>query len=110
VKKVAQKKEENTAAVLEHMTQQKGKVCGILSLILDEIEDRVKQGDATMTQLATTLGILIDKYTENEAKTMGTPQENNIFQAIDQSTKEVLDTSGIPELEQTTEPGHDLVE
>jgi hypothetical protein len=56
------------------------------------------------------LGILVDKYTADEARTMGVPQENNIFDIIDQSTKEELDTSEISEIEPPAEPGDDLVE
>lgn len=37
-------------------------------------------------------------------------QENNIFDVIDQSTREELDTSEIPEIEPPAKSGHDLVE
>lgn len=37
-------------------------------------------------------------------------QENNIFEVIDQSTREELDTSEIPEIEPPAKSGHDLVE
>ena len=37
-------------------------------------------------------------------------QENNIFDVIDQSTREELDTSAISEIEHPAKPGHDLVE
>ena len=37
-------------------------------------------------------------------------QENNIFDVIDQSTREELDTSAISEIEHTAKPGNDLVE
>lgn len=37
-------------------------------------------------------------------------EENNIFDVIDQSTKEELDTSEISEIEPPAEPGDDLVE
>jgi len=38
------------------------------------------------------------------------PEENNIFEVIDQSTREELDTSEIPEIEPPAKSGHDLVE
>ena len=37
-------------------------------------------------------------------------QENTLLQAILESTKEVLDTGDIPEIQQKTAIGHDLVE
>lgn len=36
--------------------------------------------------------------------------ENNIFEVISESTREELDTSGIPEIEPPAEHGHDMVE
>ncbi len=38
------------------------------------------------------------------------PEENNIFEVIEQSTREELDTSEIPEIEPPAKSGHDLVE
>lgn len=38
------------------------------------------------------------------------PEENNIFEVIDQSTREELDTSEIPEIEPPAKSGNDLVE
>lgn len=38
------------------------------------------------------------------------PQENNIFDVINQSTRKELDTSAIPEIEPPAKPGDDLVE
>ena len=35
---------------------------------------------------------------------------NNIFEVIEQSTREEIDTDGIPEIEPPAKPGHDLVE
>lgn len=37
-------------------------------------------------------------------------QENNIFEVIEESTREELDTSEIPEIEPPAEHGHDVVE
>ena len=39
-----------------------------------------------------------------------TNQENNIFEIIEESTREELDTSEIPEIEPPAEHGHDMVE
>lgn len=40
----------------------------------------------------------------------GNEQENNIFEVIDQSTREEIDTDEIPEIEPPAKSGHDLVE
>lgn len=37
-------------------------------------------------------------------------QENNIFEVIEESTREEIDTDDIPEIEPPAKPGHDLVE
>ena len=38
------------------------------------------------------------------------PEENNIFEVIEQSTREEIDTNDIPEIEPPAEPGDDVVE
>lgn len=40
----------------------------------------------------------------------GQERENTLLEAILESTKEALDTGDIPEIQQTTATGHDLVE
>lgn len=107
---VAHKKEQNTVAILEHMNRQKTQVCGLLDRLVKAMDDPVKMDISTLPQLATTLGILVDKYTADEAHTHGMSMENNIFDVIDQSTREELDTSDIPEIESTAKPGNDMVE
>lgn len=109
-KKVQRKKEQNTVAVLEHMSRQKDKVCGLLDRLIDAMDDPVKMDCSTLPQLATALGILVDKYTADEARTNGVPQENNIFEVIEESTREEIGTDEIPEIEPPAKPGHDLVE
>lgn len=104
------KKAENTVAVLEHMSRQKDRVCGLLDRLIDAMDDPVKMDCSTLPQLATALGILVDKYTADEARTNGIPQENNIFEVIEESTREEIGTDEIPEIEPPAKPGHDLVE
>ena len=40
----------------------------------------------------------------------GAAEENNIFEVIEQSTQEEIDTNEIPEIEPPAEPGDDVVE
>lgn len=107
---VAHKKEQNTVAILEHMNRQKTQVCGLLDRLIKAMDDPVKMDISTLPQLATTLGILVDKYTADEAHTHGMSMENNIFEVIEQSTKEGLNISEISEIEPPAESGDDVVE
>lgn len=61
--KIAQKKEENTADILEYMEKQKSDVCEVLNLCLSELKKTEKYTDTRPQQIATTMAILIDKYT-----------------------------------------------
>ena len=45
---------------------------------------------------------------EGESRQEGT--ENNLLDAIVKATKEVLATDDLPEVQQTADPGHDMVE
>ena len=59
---VTQKKEENTADILQFMEEQKGNVCDIIELYLEALQapDRLKR--ASVQSIATSLGIIIDKF------------------------------------------------
>lgn len=109
-KKVRQKKEENTVAILQHMGKQKKRVCGILDKLLDALDDPDKMESSTLPQIATALGILVDKYRVDEGIGQINQSENNLFEVIEQSTREAIDTNEIPEIESPAEPGNDLVE
>lgn len=108
--KVKQKKAENTVAILHHMGKQKKRVCGILDKLLDALDDPDKMECSTLPQIATALGILVDKYSADEGAGQANQAENNIFDVIDQSTREELDTSEISEIEPPAKPCNDVVE
>ena len=109
--KVAQKKEENTAAILAYMESKKTDVCEILDKLLEAVKDEERIAKTQMNQLATTLGILIDKFTGNEQPPKPpADSQNNLLDAIINSTKEDVPTDDIPELQQTAKPGDDMVE
>lgn len=81
--KVAQKKEENSVAVLAYMDGKKKDVCNILDKLLEAIEDEEKIAKTPLNQLATTIGILIDKFTAAELSgKSGESAENNLLSAI----------------------------
>ena len=63
VKKTEQKKDQNTADILAHMETQKIQVCGLLDKYLEALGNEEKINRSNVLQLATTMGIIIDKYT-----------------------------------------------
>lgn len=100
--KVAQKKAENTASILAFMDSKKNDVCGLIDKLLAAMGDEDKLATATVNQLATAMGIVIDKYTANEAIKSSDAKETNFFEAIHSAGKEV-DLSAIPELQSSAE-------
>lgn len=66
--KCEQKKRENSASVLDHMKRKVPKVCDFIDHVLEAMDDPEKLADTGIQQLATALGIIIDKFT-------GTPVE-----------------------------------
>lgn len=63
-KKIAeQKKEENTADILQYMESQRGIVCEIIAKGLLALNDPKKLKNATPAQITTAIGTLIDKWT-----------------------------------------------
>ena len=108
--KVAQKKEENAVAVLAYMDGKKKDVCDILDKLLAAVKDEEKIKRTPLNQLATTIGILIDKFTAAEQPQPETDSRSSLLDAIINSTKEDIRTDDIPELQQTTELSADVVE
>lgn len=100
-RKVAQKKAENTASILAFMDSKKNDVCALIDKLLAAMADDDKLAAATVNQLATAMGIVIDKYTANEAFKSSDTKANNLFEAITAAGKEV-DLSAIPELQSET--------
>ena len=61
--KVTKKRAKNTISILAFMESQKNDVCRVISSLLKAINDPEKIADATLNQIATAMGIVIDKYT-----------------------------------------------
>lgn len=68
VKKCERKKEQNTADILEFMDKKKDDVCSIISLYLSELQNSDKLQRASIQSIATSLGIVIDKFTKDAQK------------------------------------------
>ena len=105
--RVARKKEENVQSVLSHMDARKNDVCAIIDALLEAIRDPQKIADATAVQLATTLGILIDKFTKNEA-VVPSGGESNLLELLANCGKEGF--NDLPELQSTAADDHAVVE
>ena len=61
--KCQQKKEENTADILDYMDGQRKDVCEVLGICLSELKKTDRYAKTPPQQIATTMAILIDKYT-----------------------------------------------
>lgn len=107
--KVEQKKAENTVSILAFMDSKKNDVCELIDKLLAAMADDEKLASATVNQLATAMGIVIDKYTANEAIKPSDTKETNFFEAIRSAGKEV-DLSAIPELQSSAERDSVLVD
>lgn len=71
------KKEENTADILAYMESQKGLVCEIIGKGLAELSKPEKLEAATMSQITTALGTLIDKWGMAKGTSAGTTREDD---------------------------------
>lgn len=81
------KKGQNTAEILEYMERQKSGVCEILDICLNELKKPEKYAKAPPQQIATTMAILIDKYTADYGKAADT--QNTEYDALTASLKEL---------------------
>ena len=68
MEKAEQKKAENTEAVLSHLEKQAGKACDLIDLFMTYLEQPQKLERANVRDLATALGIVIDKFTGTAAE------------------------------------------
>lgn len=76
--KTRQKKEQNTADILAFMDGKKQDVCDIIALYLQHLRDPEKLRRASVQSIATSLGIIIDKFTQGAEK----KPETALFESI----------------------------
>lgn len=107
-RKVSLKKEENTKSVLAYMDSKKESVCDLIDKLLAAMNDPAKIAATPLNQLATTMGIVIDKYTANELNKPDSTAPNNLFDAINGCVKED-EFNDLPELQQAAEADADVV-
>lgn len=85
--KIQQKKEQNTADILEYMERQKSGVCEILDICLNELKNPKKYAKVPPQQIATTMAILIDKYTADYGRAADT--QSTEYDALTASLKQL---------------------
>lgn len=85
VEKCEQKKEQNTADILDYMDSQKQDVCEVLGICLSELKKKKRYEKTPPQQIATTMAILIDKYTAFG----GGPKDENEEDALSRSLREL---------------------
>ncbi len=66
--KCAEKKEQNTAEILDYMESRKEKAKDILDAYVESLKDPAKIGAAKLSEIATAMGIVIDKFINNPMK------------------------------------------
>jgi len=106
--KISHKKEENTQSVLAFMDSKKQTVCDLIDKLLAAMGDEDKIAATPLDQLATAMGIVIDKYTAGETPKTADTAANNLFEAIEAIGEE--DLNGIPEVQPPAEDDPGLVE
>ena len=82
VEKCEQKKEENTADVMEYMNDHKDLVCSFIGKGLEMLNDPEKLAAANLSQITTAMGTLIDKWAMVQEKT-GDNNDDGVMVVID---------------------------
>ncbi len=85
--KVTIKKEENSQEILAYMDENKDKACSIIGKILNELDDEYRIASTPLNQLATVMGIIIDKFSATELTKGASMDGNNLADAITKSVK-----------------------
>jgi len=80
--KLTLKKEELAKSILEEMDNLKPKACEIFDSLLDAMSDEKKIEQASLNQIATAFGILVDKFTKNEKPKADSSARNNLLEAL----------------------------
>ena len=81
------KKEENAADIRDYMDRQRGDVCQVLGICLDELKKPERYQKTPPQQIATTMAILIDKY----AAAGGGPKDETEEDGLSRSLRELAE-------------------
>lgn len=83
LQKATQKKEQNTLDMLEYMDSRKEQAQGVIDDYLRALADPNKIASAKLSEVATALGIVVDKFTKT------TPTGENALSKLDEVLKEI---------------------
>lgn len=75
--KCTRKKEEVSRNIMEYLESQTDRACQIIDLFLGELTKPEKLETATMSQITTALGTLIDKWAMIKGTSVGTTREDD---------------------------------
>lgn len=84
--KITQKKEENTADIIAYMESQRNDVCEVLEICLGALKKPERYEKTPPQQIATTMAILIDKYTAINGSSVGDDESED---ALSKSLREI---------------------
>ncbi len=86
--KFRQKKEENTKDILSYMATKRDLVCDFIDLYMRYLTDEEKLKKATLNQISTAFGTVIDKFTNNGMVNVGDMQKHyDLIKVIEKSIK-----------------------
>ncbi len=88
-KKLEQKKEQNTADIIAYMESQRDDVCKFLGQAMGELRNPDKLAKAQLQQIATTMAIIIDKYTAISGGPADTSEEDDLSRSLRELGKEL---------------------
>ena len=87
--KYEQKKEQNTTDILDYMERQRDDVCEVLGICLSELKKAERYEKTPPQQIATTMAILIDKYTAFGGGPRDEAEEDDLSRSLRELGKEL---------------------
>lgn len=91
-KKLQQKKEQNTADIISYMESQRDDVCTVLGICLAALKNTDKYAKTSPREIATTMAILIDKYTAHSGDNIADDQSEDALSKSLRELGEVLES------------------
>lgn len=82
LEKTEQKKKQNTHDILAYMESQKADVCEVLGICLRELKKPERYEKIPPQQIATTMAILIDKYTAISGGPKDEAEEDDLSRSL----------------------------
>jgi len=84
-----QKKEQNTADIIAYMESQRDDVCAFLGQAMEQLKNPEKLAKAQLQQIATTMAIIIDKYTAINGGPVDMLEEDDLSRSLREMGKEL---------------------